>query len=128
MQVLILSDGIPGHFNQSKGVAALLAETMEINESLAIVNPKIRLLRSPIKLFARYLTKNLSTFKAKIIISLFQSIDLQKIDIIIAAGGNTAALSAALSRRVFCPNISDSYRSANSRRAKNRLFAWLLDF
>ena len=96
MQVLILSDGIPGHFNQSKGVAALLAETMEINESLAIINPKIRLLRSPIKLIARYLTKNLSTLKAKIIISLFQPIDLQKIDLIIAAGGNTAALSAAI--------------------------------
>lgn len=105
MQVLILSDGIPGHFNQSKGVAALLAETMEINESLAIVNPKIRLLRSPIKLIARYLTKNLSTLKAKIIISLFQPIDLQKIDLIIAAGGNTAALSAALSFIADIPNI-----------------------
>ena len=30
-KILIVSDGIPGHFNQSKGVALMLSETYECN-------------------------------------------------------------------------------------------------
>lgn len=105
MQVLILSDGIPGHFNQSKGVAALLAEKIDFHETIEIIEPKSKTLRSPIKLLARYLAKNISTFKAKLIISLFCKIDTSNKDLIIAAGGNTASYSAALAYLKKIPNI-----------------------
>ncbi len=78
MKALILSDGIPGHFNQSRGVALLLGEDILLNEEVKNLEVKIRLLRSPIKLLARYLCNNLTKFKAKIIINLFKSIDSSK--------------------------------------------------
>ena len=34
MKTLILSDGIPGHFNQSRGVASLLQEDIDLNVHL----------------------------------------------------------------------------------------------
>ena len=105
MKVLILSDGIPGHFNQSRGVALLLGENILLNEEVKNLEPKIRLLRSPIKLLARYLCKDLTKFKAQIILNLFKSIDSSNIKLIIAAGGNTAAYSAALSLLTAIPNI-----------------------
>ena len=55
MRTLILSDGIPGHFNQSRGVASLLKEDIGLNEEVIKLEPKIKSLRSPIKLIARYL-------------------------------------------------------------------------
>lgn len=105
MKTLILSDGIPGHFNQSRGVASLLQEDIDLNEKVVQLEPKIRSLRSPIKLMARYLCNNLTKFKAKIIISFFRSIDSSDVKLIIAAGGNTAAFSAALSLLTDIPNI-----------------------
>ena len=105
MKALILSDGIPGHFNQSRGVALLLGEDILLNEEVKNLEVKIRLLRSPIKLLARYLCNNLTKFKAKIIINLFKSIDSSNAKLIIAAGGNTAAYSAALSLITAVPNI-----------------------
>lgn len=105
MKALILSDGIPGHFNQSRGVALLLGENILLNEEVKNLEPKIRLLRSPIKLLARYLCKDLTKFKAQIILNLFKSIDSSNIKLIIAAGGNTAAYSAALSLLTAIPNI-----------------------
>ena len=105
MKALILSDGIPGHFNQSRGVSLLLGENIVLNEEVKNLEPKIRLLRSPIKLLARYLCKDLTKFKAKIILNLFKSIDSSNIKLIIAAGGNTAAYSAALSLLTAIPNI-----------------------
>ena len=105
MKTLILSDGIPGHFNQSRGVASLLQEDIDLNEKVVQLEPKIRSLRSPIKLIARYLCNNLTKYKAKIIISFFKSIDSSDVKLIIAAGGNTAAFSAALSLLTDIPNI-----------------------
>ena len=105
MKTLILSDGIPGHFNQSRGVASLLQEDIDLNEKVVQLEPKIRSLRSPIKLIARYLCNNLTKFKAKIIISFFKPIDSSHVKLIIAAGGNTAAFSAALSFLTGIPNI-----------------------
>ena len=105
MKTLIFSDGIPGHFNQSRGVASLLNEDIDLNEEVVQLEPKIRFLRSPIKLMARYLCNNLTKFKAKIIISFFKSLDLSDVKLIIAAGGNTAAFSAALSFLTGIPNI-----------------------
>ena len=57
MKTLILSDGIPGHFNQSRGVASLLQEDIDLNEKVVQLEPKIRSLRSPIKLIARLFSK-----------------------------------------------------------------------
>jgi len=54
---------------------------------------------------ARYLCNNLTKFKAKVIISFFKSLDLSDVKLIIAAGGNTAAFSAALSFLTGIPNI-----------------------
>ena len=105
MRTLILSDGIPGHFNQSRGITSLLKEDIDLNEEIIKLEPKIKSLRSPIKLIARYLCNNLTQLKAKIIINLFKSINSSDVKLIIAAGGNTAAFSAALSLLTDIPNI-----------------------
>ena len=105
MKALILSDGIPGHFNQSKGVLTLLKESVDIEDEIIQLRPRVKFLRSPIKLIARALCKNLSETKAKIIISLYKAIKISDFDLIIAAGGNTAAYSAAICFINKIPNI-----------------------
>ena len=55
MKVIILSDGVPGHFNQSKGVSRLIAEKINFTEEIKILEPKFFIFRSFIKIFSRYL-------------------------------------------------------------------------
>jgi len=105
MKVMILSDGVPGHFNQSKGVSQLIAEEINFIEEIKILQPKFFIFRSFIKIFSRYLCKKLNKPKAKIIKSFYKKIDINSYDLIIAAGGNTAAFSAAISMLNDIPNI-----------------------
>ena len=105
MKVMILSDGVPGHFNQSKGVSKLIAEQINFIEEIKILEPKFFIFRSFIKILSRYLCKSLNKPRATLIQSFYKKIDIDNCDLIIAAGGNTAAFSAAISMLTGIPNI-----------------------
>lgn len=94
--ILIISDGIPGHFNQSKGVASILSSKYPSN--ITIVNLKFlsSRLRGFITVFSRFLMRAPNRFTAKITSFFYLSINTDDIDLIIAAGGKTAPLTASL--------------------------------
>ena len=104
-KIIILSDNIPGHFNQSKGIAVLLATQFECSISIIPIVYKLQPLRSVVTFIARNLCRIMTPFTAKIISSFYQKIEANQADLIIAAGGNTAPLSAALKNILSIPVI-----------------------
>ncbi len=94
--ILIISDGIPGHFNQSKGVASILSLKNPSNTHLTELLFKIHKFRGPITIFARMLMRFPNRLTANLVSFLYSSLDLNGVDLIIAAGGKTAPYSAAI--------------------------------
>ena len=102
MKVVILSDGKPGHFNQSIGVANIISEEVEVDYKIFNIEPKFKFL---IKYYQRYLARDFNKRKAKKIISLFKPIEIQNFDLLISSGANTSFLSAAFSKIYHIKNI-----------------------
>ena len=105
MKVAILSDDRPGHFNQSKGVVNLISENIDLKCTVFSSKLKLHFLRSPLKLYQKFLAKNFNKTNAKKIIKIFQYIDLKDFDLLISSGGNTIYHSAALSNLFKIKNI-----------------------
>ena len=105
MKVAILSDDKPGHFNQSKGVVNLISEDIDLEYTVFSSKLKIHFLRSPLKIYQKFLAKNFNKTNAKKIIKMFQYVDLRDFDLLISSGGNTIYHSAALSNLFKIKNI-----------------------
>jgi len=95
-KILILSDGIPGHFNQSKGIALLISEICECTTIIHQISWRVHFLRSVCTLIARFLLQLNNKMIASSILWMYSPIKIQGYDLIVAAGGNTAPLSAAI--------------------------------
>ena len=52
-KALIISDSVPGHFNQSIGICSLLSEEIEMEFSIVEMKWKVRVLRSLFKIIGR---------------------------------------------------------------------------
>ena len=85
MKALIISDKIPGHFNQSIGLVKLLSESVNVDYEIVDSEYKTPFLRSFFKLFHRYLSKNLNE-KTSLILKRFKHIDINGFDLIISTG------------------------------------------
>tara|TARA_B100001093_G_scaffold495498_1_gene540057 strand:+ start:145 stop:1143 length:999 start_codon:yes stop_codon:yes gene_type:complete len=94
--ILIISDGIPGHFNQSKGVATILGKRHIARISIVDLKFKSHQLRRLITILSGLFMRMPNKFTAKLTSSLYSSIDTSEFDLVVAAGGKTAAISAAL--------------------------------
>ena len=105
MKVAILSDDRPGHLNQSKGVVNLISEDIDLEYTVFSSKLKLHFLRSPLKLYQKFLAKNFNKTNAKKIIKIFQYVDLEDFDLLISSGGNTIYHSAALSNLFKIKNI-----------------------
>ena len=105
MKVAILSDDKPGHFNQSKGIVNLISEDIDLEYTVFTSKLKLHFLRSPLKLYQKFLAKNFNKTNAKKIIKIFQHVDLEDFDLLISSGGNTIYHSAALSNLFKIKNI-----------------------
>ena len=105
MKVAIISDDKPGHFNQSKGVVNLISEDIDLEYTVFSSKLKLHFLRSPLKLYQKFLAKNFNKTNAKKIIKIFQYVDLEDFDLLISSGGNTIYHSAALSNLFKIKNI-----------------------
>jgi mitochondrial fission protein ELM1 len=103
--ILIISDGIPGHFNQSKGVALMLSETNECSISIHEMSWRLYFLRSACTISARLLLRLKNKIIARGILFMYSPINIQGYDLIIAAGGNTMAISAAIKLAYSIPVI-----------------------
>lgn len=105
MKVLILSDGIPGHFNQSIGIAKILSEDLEITYKIINSQFKLKVFRSISMQIQKFFSRNFNFKSAKKIINLFHPIDLNTFDLIISTGRKVAYHSAALSMLHNIKNI-----------------------
>ena len=99
MKVGILSDGKPGHLNQSIGVAKILAEDLEFSLTIMDLSLKCPSMRTLSRLHQRFLCKNFNEINAKKIVNLFHPIFVDDFDLLIATGGNTAYISASLGKK-----------------------------
>ncbi len=117
-KVLIISDKIPGHFNQSIGVCKLLNEKIEVDYSIIEMHWRINILRSLFRIISRKLCKNLTNLNSRLIISFFKRVDVSGYDLLVASGGNTFFLNAALSKLYGIPNI----QLGSPRGIKSELF------
>ena len=104
-KALIISDSVPGHFNQSIGICTLLSEEIEMEFSIVEMKWKVKALRSLFKIIGRKLCNNLSKKKSKWILRFFDKINVEGFDFLVAAGGNTFPINAALSKLYGIPNI-----------------------
>ena len=99
MRIAIISDGIPGHFNQSIGVANLLAEDIPNQQTIFKMVHKFPLMRSITRLYLRHLFKSVKILKIEKILDIYYPLNLKDFDLIIASGGNTCLLYTSPSPR-----------------------------
>ena len=114
MRVAILSDGKPGHFNQSIGIANIISEDIEVDYEVFKIQPRNKLLRFLLKPYQRFLVRDFNNTSAKKIIKLFKPINIEGFDLVISSGANTAYLSAAICKIYKIKNIhSGSIKKIN---------------
>ena len=95
-KILIISDGIPGHYNQSKGVALMIKETCDCAITTHELSWRLYVLRSACNIFAKFLLRFNNKNIARGILWMYKPINIQGHDLVIAAGGNTMPVSAAI--------------------------------
>ena len=95
-KILIISDGIPGHFNQSNGVALMISETCDCVITTHELSWHFYSLRSACTFIAKLLLRFNNKNIARGILWLYTPINTQGYDLVIAAGGNTMPVSAAI--------------------------------
>ena len=99
MKVGILSDGKPGHLNQSLGIANILAEDLKLDLITIDLSMKFSLFKLFLRLYQRFLCRDFNEINANKIINLFHPISVSDSDLLIATGGNTAYISASLGKK-----------------------------
>ena len=99
MKVGILSDGKPGHLNQSLGIANILAEDLKLDLITIDLSMKCSVFKSFLRLYQRFLCRDFNEINANKIINLFHPISVSDSDLLIATGGNTAYISASLGKK-----------------------------
>ncbi|MGB0466460.1 MAG: ELM1/GtrOC1 family putative glycosyltransferase [Pontibacterium sp.] len=99
--VWCLSDGRPGHFNQTKG----LVQTLEKGFDIELFWIDVRLRAKPLRKLLRGLLNTNSQFFSSLICKLYQyELPTRHPDLIVSTGGNTAYLNIALATRFHCEN------------------------
>ena len=104
-KILIISDGIPGHFNQSKGVALMLSNECECFVTTHEISWRLYFLRSACTFIAKLLLRLKNKIIARGILFAYRPVKIQGYDLIIAAGGNTMPVTAALKLTYSIPVI-----------------------
>ena len=103
-EVWLISDELPGHVNQAKGLVAMLEESTDIGV-IKIVKGSLRY--KWLRLFLRYFL-NRSNQKISQLLVTFAYLPIDIVSspsLIISAGGNTSFLNVFLAKKHHCPNI-----------------------
>jgi hypothetical protein len=104
LTVWCLSDGIPGHFNQSKGLVKALEHGFEVEMQWFDTRLKAPLLR---RFMRSLLNKNIRRY-AGLIEKLYSTdldVDSRAPDLIVSTGGNTAYINIAIAYKYQCNNF-----------------------
>lgn len=101
LQILILSDGRPGHYHLSEGVAAAIARRRPVEvRRLAIARRRL----APSRLLARMVDVGRTKLALRSGYGLSETA-FGRPDLVISAGGDTLAANVAIARLAGCPNI-----------------------
>tara|TARA_R110001606_G_scaffold399310_1_gene584791 strand:+ start:119143 stop:120186 length:1044 start_codon:yes stop_codon:yes gene_type:complete len=102
LRILILSDGLPGHANQSRGLVNWLASRYDIEYQLVDIKLRAKGLSRIVLPWLLHHTNN-----SGLVTQLYRysDISLAQPNLIISAGGNTSFLNVALARHLNIPNI-----------------------
>ena len=104
LSIWILSDGLPGHVNQSLGISKALVEEFPHDHVMLTFTLRHKLLRPLMRLLANFFPFFLTRFT----LSLFYrygSLPTSAPALIISAGGNTLFASAAVANIYHAPNV-----------------------
>lgn len=122
MKILLLSDDVPGHVNQAKGLIQHISKMVSKN-NIEVDEKIIPLRRRWMRILLReILNKNLTplNFCFRLAYNL-PEID-SSYDLIISAGGNTSFLNAEMAKKLVIPNIF----IGSLRKLKSSLFTVVL--
>lgn len=102
-EVWLLSDGLPGHANQSEGIVRALATERTLNVARIDARLRAKILRSP----ARFIANRIPALRGQLGPLFYRLPDLPdtRPDLIVSAGGNTLAANVSLARRHGCPSV-----------------------
>ncbi|PPK51785.1 ELM1/GtrOC1 family putative glycosyltransferase [Marinobacter persicus] len=102
MRILLLSDGLPGHLSQSRGLVKWLEDRYSVEAS----EVKIGLRYKPL---ARLILPYMARFRrlAPLVMKFYRGVpdNLHATDLIVSAGGSTSFLNVALAQHWEIPNI-----------------------
>ena len=103
LKVMILSDDLPGHVNQSRGLTRWLSTRIGVDVSEYIVKLKAR---ATARVLVRF---QLNSKAPRRVFERYHSADpldeLERPDVIVSAGGNTSFANVLLSRYFDVPNV-----------------------
>ncbi len=103
LKVLILSDDLPGHVNQSRGLTRWLSTRIGVATSEYVVKLKSR---ATSRVFVRF---QLNSKTPRRVFERYHTAapldDLERPDVIVSAGGNTSFANVLLSRYFDVPNV-----------------------
>lgn len=102
LRILLLSDGLPGHLSQSRGLVTWLADRFTVESREATIRLKFKPLA---RLALPYMTG--SSCLAPLILQFYRGVpdDGPAVDMIVSAGGTTSFLNVALAQRWQIPNV-----------------------
>lgn len=103
-KVWVLSDGRPGHYNQSRGVVKALEHLKQFEVTWLEVNLRAGFLRQVLKLLLNKTSFTLSIQILRLFYT-FTPLPEDKPDIIVSSGGKTSFINAAMTRKFACTNI-----------------------
>lgn len=104
LTVWCLSDGVPGHFNQSKGLVKALEHGFEVDVHWIESRLKARFLR---RLMRKLLNMDVKRYASWIerLYATETATERELPDLIVSTGGNTAYINIALAHRYQCSNF-----------------------
>jgi mitochondrial fission protein ELM1 len=101
LAILLLSDGIPGHFRQSEGVVAAIARRRPVEVHRVELPP----LAAPVRLLQALLAPRLPGVFSDRTLFAGKAMPTGPIDLVVSAGGRTLAANVRAAERYRCPNL-----------------------
>lgn len=115
LTVWVLSDGRPGHYNQSKGIVKALELLRPVELQWIEVDLRAGFFRRVLKELLNHTTCSLPEWLLRLCFRL-PDMPANRPEIIVSAGGKTSYLNAALARRFDCQNVfAGSLRGLSDR-------------
>ena len=117
-QILIVSDGFPGHYKKTNAVAQIIRKRFQADVTRMNVTLRVGFYRSLLRLYLNRTGRPLNPDWLRIFYRIPDQFPATPPDLIVSSGGKTCFLSAWLAAYYQCPNIF----VGQTRRVEQRYF------